>query len=161
MQQAERRRCSRFPFDLDCIAEFSRVYREVTLRNVSMQGALIEAQNLAVHFDGPDCIMRIRAGSGRVRELPATVARGNAQNLVALSWVHADNHSQRQLRQLIWMISRDTQAPARSARSQPLADTAHARPATSGRGGKSRFGGALVVWEETLLVQGRRSPEDV
>jgi hypothetical protein len=156
MRIAERRRCPRFPFYLDCVAEFSRVYREVVLRNISMYGALIEARNLAVHFDGPDCTIRIHDGSGQTLELPATVTRGDEENLVALRWVHAGMSSQNDLRRLIWKtVSADQQA-ANDSRSHVRATTLDARPAVSSRSGKPRFGGAIVVWEEALLVHNSR-----
>jgi hypothetical protein len=156
MRIAERRRCPRFPFDLDCVAEFSRVYREVVLRNISMHGALIEARNLAVHFDGPDCTIRIRDGSGRTLELPATVARGNEENLVALRWVHAGLNSQKDLRRLIWKTVGADQLPAYDSRSHVRADTPVARSAVSRQSGKPRFSGAIVVLEEALLVHNAR-----
>jgi hypothetical protein len=156
MRFAERRRCPRFPFSLDCVAEFSRVYREVVLRNISMYGALIEARNLAVHFDGPDCTIRIRDDSRRTLELPAMVARGNEENLVALRWVHAGTNSQNDLRRLIWKTVSADQLPAYGSRLHVRADTSLARSAASSRSGKPRFGGAIVVWEEALLVHNSR-----
>jgi hypothetical protein len=156
MRIAERRHCPRFPFDLDCVAEFSRVYREVVLRNISMHGALIKGRNLAVHFDGPDCTIRIHDGSRRAIEIPATVTRSNEENLVALRWVHAGMNSQKDLRRLIWKTVSADQLPAYDSRSHFRADTSVAPSAVSRRSGKPRFGGAIVVWEEALLVHNSR-----
>ena len=146
MRNAERRRCSRFSFDGECVAEFSRVYREVTMRNISMYGALVEATNLAVHFDRPDCIVRAWCADGRILALPATVARSDHANLLAFSWTHLGGNARQDLRRLIWATLSVDQVRAFVPPPQTPPYTRTTSLAVPAGGGKSRFRGALVVW---------------